>query len=308
MLTKWVDIARARELEIDWKSGGPKRTKGKVVRWTLPTRHFSSSNLPSNPPRNLEIEAKFFFTQADEERIAKHSEVKLVKTKKFTDIYFDSPSRGFPLTTRDIWLRQRSGNWEVKIPIGYYTHNWTSFGSRRGGQSRGEDESATNATNTSNDSPRSTNTDSYVEIEVETDILRFLYDRKLLNDVRPLLAGGEGQTLEVSLRADGFEPCATITTHRSSYLHGDVGIDLDYAEPLDYRVGELEVMMTSGDSQDSRQNALHKIQTIAHCHQLDIANGMRGKVLEHLRVFSPKHYQALDDCGLLKSKGIKKEA
>jgi len=305
MLLTCVNIARTRELGIDCCLGAKESSNGGVARKScsrgarafsrplLPTRRLSSS--PSSPPPNdnIEIEAKFFFTQADAERIAAHPEVKLVKTKTFTDVYFDSPARGFPLTTRDIWLRQRSGNWEVKVPIGYYTHSRTSFGPK--GKEEGRDRK---------NSSRSTNTDSYVEIEAENDILRFLRERRLLNnDTLPLQ---KGESLEVSLRANGFEPCATITTHRSSYLHRDVGIDLDRAEPLNYRVGELEVMVT-GDSQASaRQDALHKIQAVANCHHLDIRNGMRGKVLEHLRVFSPKHYQALDDCGLLESKGINK--
>lgn len=238
----------------------------------LPLSHHRTAS------SQVEVEAKFSYSPADETRIAADPLVKLVKNKQFTDRYFDAPSKGFPLTTSDIWLRQRSGLWEVKIPV--------HLASKSAMQKVGTD--------------RSTNTDSYVELEKEKDIHQFLYDKKFLEQAPK---DADQQLLESTLEKEGFLACATLTTYRTTYKHGDVTIDLDRAEPIAYRVGELEIITSDGQTE---ADALSKIKAVAKHHNLNIAPGMRGKVLEYLRVFSPSHYQALDDCGLLKAKGIKK--
>lgn len=60
----------------------------------------------------IEIEKKVFLTE--EQRHMLWSSLPAHAAKIFCDIYYDGP--GFPLTTRDWWLRQRDGAWELKIP------------------------------------------------------------------------------------------------------------------------------------------------------------------------------------------------
>jgi adenylate cyclase class IV len=256
-------------------------------------RRFSSSSKTEGESIGVEVEAKFLFTKEDEERIARDPEVQLIKKKSFTDVYYDAPSQGYPLTTRDIWLRQRSGNWEIKIPVSFYKHGQTIFARKQ--QKSATDEDLTRLNGEASPTRRATNTDSYVELEAPSEIHQFLFRRNLLKS-NPK----HQNELERILLVAGFEPCAKLTTQRTTYRHGDVNIDLDRSDPLEYKIGELEVMTGDGE----RNKAFLKIQAVAQHHHLDIRNGMRGKVLEYLRVFSPKHYKALDESGLLESKGI----
>lgn len=80
--------------------------------------------------KNIEIEVKFACNNEIEEKIRKIS--KFLKKREFEDIYWDRTKDlsfsnsnekntiayyQYPLTTNDIWLRQRSGAWEIKIPF-----------------------------------------------------------------------------------------------------------------------------------------------------------------------------------------------
>lgn len=58
----------------------------------------------------IEVEVKFPFTKAEEDKIQAIS--KLISIKRFTDHYFDNNS--YTLTSKDIWLRQRDDKWECK--------------------------------------------------------------------------------------------------------------------------------------------------------------------------------------------------
>jgi hypothetical protein len=70
----------------------------------------------SNELKNIEIEVKFAYNNETEEKIRKMA--KFVKKAEFEDIYWDFPtSNKYLLTTNDIWLRQRSSSWEIKIPF-----------------------------------------------------------------------------------------------------------------------------------------------------------------------------------------------
>jgi|SRR3989344_3674379 len=61
----------------------------------------------------IEIEKNFDLKPGDKERLI--AGAKLIAEKTFTDIYYDASD--FKLTTRDYWLRQREGRWELKVPI-----------------------------------------------------------------------------------------------------------------------------------------------------------------------------------------------
>ena len=62
----------------------------------------------------IEVEKNFDLKAGDKERLIQ--DAKLISKKSFADIYYDTDD--FRLTTKDYWLRQREGKWELKVPFG----------------------------------------------------------------------------------------------------------------------------------------------------------------------------------------------
>ena len=62
----------------------------------------------------IEVEKNFDLKAGDKERLIQ--DAKLISQKSFADIYYDTDD--FRLTTKDYWLRQREGKWELKVPLG----------------------------------------------------------------------------------------------------------------------------------------------------------------------------------------------
>jgi thiamine-triphosphatase len=61
----------------------------------------------------IEVEKKFILTEEQKERLLKDAE--FFSKVIFTDEYFDTDV--YTLTTKDVWLRARDGQWELKIPM-----------------------------------------------------------------------------------------------------------------------------------------------------------------------------------------------
>jgi len=61
----------------------------------------------------IEVEKKFILTPEQEKGLVDGAE--FLGEKQFTDIYYDDIE--FSLTTKDIWLRERSGRFELKLPM-----------------------------------------------------------------------------------------------------------------------------------------------------------------------------------------------
>jgi len=61
----------------------------------------------------IEIEKNFDLRVGEKEKII--SGAKFLGKREITDVYFDS--KDFSLTTKDYWLRQRNGRWELKVPV-----------------------------------------------------------------------------------------------------------------------------------------------------------------------------------------------
>ncbi|HEX7586131.1 MAG TPA: CYTH domain-containing protein [Patescibacteria group bacterium] len=61
----------------------------------------------------IEVEKKFKLNKKQLARIKKLAV--FVSKRTFTDIYFDD--KKFSLTSRDVWLRKRGKNFELKIPV-----------------------------------------------------------------------------------------------------------------------------------------------------------------------------------------------
>lgn len=61
----------------------------------------------------IEVEQKFLVSPVQLDLILAQSE--FVKESVFIDIYYDTPD--WSLTKSDVWLRQRGGTWELKVPL-----------------------------------------------------------------------------------------------------------------------------------------------------------------------------------------------
>lgn len=61
----------------------------------------------------IEVEQKFILTEKDIERLTAGAD--FLGEKIFTDIYYDTAE--FALTKNDMWLRDRDGGYELKIPM-----------------------------------------------------------------------------------------------------------------------------------------------------------------------------------------------
>lgn len=61
----------------------------------------------------IEIEKNFDLRAGEKEKII--SGAKFLGKKEITDVYYDS--KDFSLTTKDYWLRERNGKWELKVPV-----------------------------------------------------------------------------------------------------------------------------------------------------------------------------------------------
>ena len=61
----------------------------------------------------IEVEKKFLIDQSILKKITK--EAKFISQKKLVDIYYDTSD--FKLTTKDWWLRNRNGKFELKVAV-----------------------------------------------------------------------------------------------------------------------------------------------------------------------------------------------
>jgi adenylate cyclase class IV len=61
----------------------------------------------------IEVEKKFILTPEQEKALI--DEAEFLGEKQFTDTYYDDSV--FSLTTKDIWLRERDGKYELKLPM-----------------------------------------------------------------------------------------------------------------------------------------------------------------------------------------------
>ena len=61
----------------------------------------------------IEVEKKFILTTEQEKSLIEGAD--FLGEKKFTDIYYDDED--FSLTKKDLWLRNREGRFELKIPM-----------------------------------------------------------------------------------------------------------------------------------------------------------------------------------------------
>ncbi len=122
---------------------------------------------------------------------------------------------------------------------------------------------------------------AYDEIEDEEGIREFLH------------LPGNG-SLESNLHSAGYKPFAPIRKERRSYKRGDFHIDLDICD-FGHDLAEIELMI---DNAQDRGKALERIEALATELGLD-QTPVRGKIIEYLYRFSPDHYDALVEAGVI---------
>lgn len=219
---------------------------------------------------SIEIEMKFAATPAVKDRIL--SKATPVDQKQFTDCYWDREG-DFPLTQRDVWLRQRNQNWQLKIPIDFYQSLQKS-------------------------SPLAHNRiDQYKELETESEICSFLQTTHFIDPA------GEASPLHSVLLKNKYSKLFSITTQRASYRFQEATIVIDECLPLGYSIGEIEFMT---HDQQSSAKAQQRIRSIAEQLGIDLSAPVYGKVLHYINHCRPQHFQVLKASGLIDSKMISK--
>ena len=229
----------------------------------------------SSKPKNVEIEVKFAFDKAKEEKIK--SMCSFMGEKKMRDVYYDHPTKYF-LSKKDIWLRERNEEWECKVDFHFYQSllQETDASLHKTGEASGYD--------------------NYKELGGEEEINFFLSKWRLVE---------RGGSLEETLKRNFIKPFCCIESVRSKYLYrgeeGSITIDLDSTD-FGYNIGEIEVMV---EKESEIELAEKKIGRFSRLASIDLKSGVNGKVLEYIRKYNPPHFEALRECGLLERKGAK---
>jgi hypothetical protein len=248
----------------------------------------------------LEVEKKFAYSNETFEIC--QSLALSQKKKKILDVYYDSPS--FSLTTKDYWLRKRNNSFELKQPKTELSHQCES------------------------------SIDQYYEITSEKQIMRSI--NRSLGRSSPASASS---SLTQFLSKSQVQPFGAFLTQRTSFelllpLRASptslpkwnifFQVDFDHVlytpptpfSPLtteltemnrqfQYQIAEVEMSTDLSLIPLSVEEIFQQVMN-----KLKINNGnnnhsaVRGKVLEYLFRFQPKHYQALKNSGQLQSKGI----
>ena len=112
--------------------------------------------------------------------------------------------------------------------------------------------------------------------------------------IRAFLNLPEVNSLEADLADVGYNPFAKIVKERRSYEKEGFHLDLDVCD-FGYELAEVELML---DDENKRADALKRIEDFAGRMGLD-QTPVRGKIIEYLYRFSPEHYQALVEAGVI---------
>lgn len=229
-----------------------------------------------------EVEKKFVCTNEIKRRLEMSVWTNKPSVIVLKDTYYDDEK--FSLTSKDLWLRRRNDVFELKWP------------------SKSEPETNTELFGI----------DFYNESTEWPDIVEQI-EKVTINQNVPRYPPEETMDVVLKWLKDGsFTEFCTIQSHRTRYKMSlqstediiSVNIDIDdvkYNDTLstctysDYCIGEIELVSSSADS--TPDIALKRV-----FHTLGINTDTpspRGKVLEYLFRYSPKHYETLVSVGLI---------
>ena len=182
-----------------------------------------------------------------------------------SDVYWDTPDAR--LARRDVWLRARNSEWELKIPPP------GAGDDRRSGGERGV----------------------FLEVEGLEAVVASLREGDLVT-----LAGARAPTtsaaFEADLRAAGLEAFASFDTDRARFeLPNGVRVDADLAS-FGHSVVELEQMVRSEGEVEEADARIRATATRLGLRPLD---GTGGKLETFIRLHRPAHLRALVAAGIL---------
>lgn len=234
--------------------GGP---KGRTLR----TAFLHSRTTPRALYMSIEIERKYSVvgSPATLRTNLAAAGATLEKELSFEDAYFDTGQ--LTLTKRDVWLRQRAGSWELKVPL-------DGARVRSGGE-----------------------TAAFREIEGEAAVEAELNG---LNFIKSAV----GDTLSGRL---GVSPFARFTTVRSRWALGGCSIDVDTADFGIPPVVEIERMCASKADVPEAYAAIDATADglIERCVLAPLTSSQGGKLESYIRLNCPAHLAALVEAGLL---------
>jgi thiamine-triphosphatase len=226
------------------------------------------------PSRNnhFEVERKFAFDPSKVSLLETNrgkkpfDKVGFLSEKTFTDVYYDNHSANYPLTSDDIWLRQRDDMWECKTPV-----NLTA------------------------------SMDSYNELK-DTDAIKEFLNKKLKNNHNHPNTPCEYKRFKEFLFDNyNLAPFCTITTRRRSYLlNGNFTMDLDTAD-FGHSVGEIELIV---ESRGKIQDAEKRIALFMKEHDwfFETEGVVMGKLTAYISRFNQNQWECMKKSGLVKRK------
>jgi hypothetical protein len=250
---------------------------------------FLQRNAATSATAVEEIEKKFAVTDAIVQLCNEKAQNR--KSIQLCDTYYDN--RDYELTTKDMWLRERNNKWELKAPA-----SLTQSLAKNG-------------------------IDHYTEYTSLEDILSCIQQHTSFKNIVSLK-----ELNQKSLCSCSFFPFGRISSDRTRYhvalpltfasqniqYTQQVYIDIDTVSydsnfvpsaiakemPLQYRIGEIEFVSNTIPSTLSIEEVMRKC-----FEELKIdTKPVRGKLLEYLFRYHPKHYDALLRSGQLAGKGV----
>ncbi len=258
----------------------------------------------------IEIERKFRVTDSIIAYCENHATHKTYV--EFTDTYYDNTS--YDLTRKDMWLRERNGKWELKLPA---LVSLPSFEPKTSNQLIGLDfyneithhstiaqkvQSAINSSSFTYDDTTSQRLNETVHCADE--LVKWLQ----IQDIKSFGRIKTSRTrYSVTIPIEGTPPSSSRISQNAYIDIDDVTYDPRYCSPstnhtvFKYRIGEIELAPPF-----SVKDRNEVMRWIFRTLQIDI-RPVRGKLLEYLKVFRPHHYETLEKCGQLASKGISAE-
>lgn len=212
----------------------------------------------------IEVEKKFNLSEEEISHLVDGAD--FLNERVFTDIYYDT--KDYILTKQNKWLRSRDGKFELKVPtVLKYGSNIDQF-------------------------------DEINNVEKIKEVLSFDELDKEKNIRENILLSQESNLTDDLLMA-GYKPFCVCKTTRRKYQKDKFIIDLDIVDYTEftYNIGEIELMVKD---ESEIEDAVGKIMAFAKKNNLKIAP-VRGKVIEYLKRFKPKHFDALVKSSVVES-------
>ncbi|CAG8443373.1 11451_t:CDS:1 [Ambispora leptoticha] len=239
------------------------------VQSSLKSHQYSTMPVPKT---HYEIERKFTFSQSNVSILetntgpTKFMSMKHLLDQKFTDVYYDDKERNYPLTTNDIWLRQRDEIWECKCPMN-----------------------------------PAASMDIYLELVKLPDIAEFIRQKLGRGESIPVLPDEAIQFKNHLLQQHNLSAFCTITTTRRKYLVDDqFTLVLDHAD-FGHSVGELEITVSK---ESEIPQAELKVAQFMNKHKwfFETKGVVFGKLSAYISKFNRHQWECMERSGILKQK------